>query len=72
MQAGAFLIILAGLALGIYLAKEIGEMSRLLYAHIVLGAIVGALVVLQVTAIVARPKPESKIRCCSLSAVTGH
>lgn len=66
LQAVAFIIILAGVALGIYLAVMLRDVPRLLCAHIVIGAVVGALIVLQVSAIVARPKPDSKLRYISI------
>ena len=65
MQVVVLLCVLAGAALGIYLWSQMGgdDLVQLLVAHISIGIIVTVFVLLQATAVLLRPRPDSKLRC---------
>lgn len=64
-QAIAFILILAGFALGVYIWTQTPQLDDVLMAHVVLGVLTTGLAILQALAVVARPKPESKLRCAA-------
>ena len=62
-QVIAFVCILAGFGLAVYLWVVIGtDMSSNLRAHVSIGVITTAFAILQALAVVARPKPDAKYR----------
>ncbi|CAL8468982.1 g8523 [Coccomyxa elongata] len=58
----ALFCILAGFGLGVYLWTKVAPINRTLCAHVSIGIITTAFALLQGLAVVARPKPESKLR----------
>jgi hypothetical protein len=62
MQIVSAACILAGFGLGVYLWVYT-PLDNTLLAHVVIGVITTAFVILQALAVVARPNPDSKYRC---------
>lgn len=62
MQVLALACILAGFGLGVYLWTKVAPIDRTLCAHVSIGIITTAFALLQGLALVARPKPDTKLR----------
>lgn len=62
MQVLALSCILAGFGLGVYLWTKVAPIDRTLCAHVSIGIITTAFALLQSLALVARPKPNTKLR----------
>ena len=61
----AFVATLAGVGLGVWCWQRMDQSPRILRAHVGIGAVITALVALQVAALVLRPKPDARRRCAS-------
>lgn len=66
MQIVSAACILAGFGLGVYLWVYT-PLDNTLLAHVVIGVITTAFVILQALAVVARPNPDYKYRCSPLN-----
>jgi hypothetical protein len=66
VQVTAAAAVGAGLGLGIKLWEQLGGsgVTHLVKSHIIVGILVTALVLLQALAVILRPKPASRLRCC--------